>query len=197
MDDWVILAPTRWKLRKAIKAVNEVMSELRVLKHPDKTFIGRIARGFDFLGYWFSPAGLGIAGKTVARMVDKVSRLYGQGADEGRIETYLNHWWRWVRSGVGGVVDGFFIDCLRLAILMITEASSGESGGISVRYTGVNAPYKSGRSHYTSRILLFDNLNFFFSINLLPQPGIKPMGIWWTFLSYVMSHGVNPHFKSF
>ena len=39
MDDWVILAPTRWKLRRAIKAVNEVMAELRVEKHPDKTLI--------------------------------------------------------------------------------------------------------------------------------------------------------------
>ncbi|NEP13872.1 MAG: hypothetical protein F6K14_27470 [Symploca sp. SIO2C1] len=50
----MILAPTRWKLRKAIKATNQVMNELRVVKHPDKTVIGRVARGFDFLGYWFS-----------------------------------------------------------------------------------------------------------------------------------------------
>ncbi len=28
MDDWVILAATRWKLRRAIRAVNEVMSEV-------------------------------------------------------------------------------------------------------------------------------------------------------------------------
>ncbi|NEO96757.1 MAG: hypothetical protein F6K56_44290 [Moorea sp. SIO3G5] len=103
MDDWVILAPTRWKLRKGIKVVNQVMAELRVEKHPEKTFIGRIAQGFDFLGYWFSPQGLGVAKKTVERMVDKVFRLYEQCADEIRIETYLNHWWRWVRSGVDGV----------------------------------------------------------------------------------------------
>lgn len=67
MDDWVILAPTRWKLRNAIKAVNGVMADLRVEKHPDKTFIGRISRGFDFLGSWFSPSGLGVALKTVER----------------------------------------------------------------------------------------------------------------------------------
>ena len=108
MDDWVILAPTRWKLRRAIKAVNEVMAKLRVEKHPDKTFIGRITRGFDFLGYWFSPQGLGVAKKTVYRMWSKVSRLYEQGADDLRIETYLNRWWQWVRTGVSGdytVVD--------------------------------------------------------------------------------------------
>ncbi len=44
MDDWVVLAPTRWKLRKAIKALNEEMAALLVEKHPDKTFIGRISR---------------------------------------------------------------------------------------------------------------------------------------------------------
>jgi hypothetical protein len=100
MDDWVVLAPTRWKLRTAIKAVNEEMARLRVVQHPDKTFIGRVARGFDFLGYWFSPSGFGIAHKTVERMVAKVSRLYEQGADEQRIETYLKRWWRWVKGGV-------------------------------------------------------------------------------------------------
>lgn len=102
MDDWVILAPTRWKLRQAIKAVNEVMFELRVVQHPDKTFIGRIARGFDFLGYWFSPDGLSIAHITVERMVDKVSRLYEQGADDIRIGTYLKRSWQWVKTGVDG-----------------------------------------------------------------------------------------------
>jgi RNA-directed DNA polymerase len=109
MDDWVILAQTRWRLRRAIRAVNEEMAVLRVVQHPDKTFIGRIARGFDFLGYWFSHAGLSVAAKTVERMVDKVSRLYEQGADEVRIEAYLIRWWRWVRSGVGNRVDSGWI----------------------------------------------------------------------------------------
>jgi hypothetical protein len=30
MDDWVILAPTRWKLRGAVKAVQELMGELKL-----------------------------------------------------------------------------------------------------------------------------------------------------------------------
>lgn len=89
MDDWVILSPTQWKLRRAIKAVNEVMAALRVEKHPDKTFIGRIARGFNFRGYWFSGVRMGVARKTVDRMLEKESRLYEQGAEEIRIEAYL------------------------------------------------------------------------------------------------------------
>lgn len=54
MDDWVVLVSTRWKLRKAVKAINEELTALRVEKSPEKTFIGRIAKRFDFLGYWFS-----------------------------------------------------------------------------------------------------------------------------------------------
>ena len=71
--------PTRWKLRAAIRAVNQVMARLRVAQHPDKTIIGRVARGFDFLGYRFSAAGLAIARQTVERCAEHVSRLYEHG----------------------------------------------------------------------------------------------------------------------
>ncbi len=39
MDDILVLSPTRWKPRKAVKAINEVLGSLRMEKHPDKTFI--------------------------------------------------------------------------------------------------------------------------------------------------------------
>ncbi len=58
------------------------------------------------MGYWFSPAGLGVAPKTVERYVERVSRLYEQGADFARIGEYVRHWWRWVRSGVDRVFVG-------------------------------------------------------------------------------------------
>jgi RNA-directed DNA polymerase len=40
MDDWIVLSPNRWKLKKAIQVVNQTLNELKVEKHPDKTFIG-------------------------------------------------------------------------------------------------------------------------------------------------------------
>ncbi len=46
-------------------AVNEVLGSLYLLKHPDKTFIGRIEKGFDFLRYRFGPEGLSVAKNTV------------------------------------------------------------------------------------------------------------------------------------
>jgi hypothetical protein len=76
MDDWVIPAPIRWKLRAAIRLVNETLAQLKLRQHPDKTFIGRVSRGFDFLGYLFTPAGLEVAPRAVANCVERVSRLY-------------------------------------------------------------------------------------------------------------------------
>lgn len=100
MDDWVILAPTRWKLRRAVRIVNQTLNELKVEKHPDKTFIGRVGRGFDFLGYRFSPAGLTVAPQARQRFVERTTRLYEQGANNHRIELYARHWQRWATTGV-------------------------------------------------------------------------------------------------
>ena len=54
----IVLAPTRWKLRAAIRVVNEALAELKVQQHPDKTFVGWIAAGFEFLGFRYNSAGL-------------------------------------------------------------------------------------------------------------------------------------------
>ena len=40
MDGILVLSPTRWKLRKAVKAVNQALGSLNLEKHPDKIFIG-------------------------------------------------------------------------------------------------------------------------------------------------------------
>ncbi len=71
MDDWIIIAPTRWKLRKAIRIVNQTLNELRVEQHPGKTTIGRGDRGFDFLGYFLKPTGLEASTGTVTRCAER------------------------------------------------------------------------------------------------------------------------------
>jgi RNA-directed DNA polymerase len=106
MDDWVILAPTRSKLRETIRLVNRTLAELHVERHPDKTFIGRISRGFVFLGYEFQPAGLEVAPQAVERCVQRVSQLYEQGVDLSHIWAYPRRWLRWTRSGLGELGAG-------------------------------------------------------------------------------------------
>ena len=44
------------------------------------TIGGRIAKGFDFLGYSFEPKGLSIAPKTLANFLDRIAQLYEPGA---------------------------------------------------------------------------------------------------------------------
>ena len=100
----LILAKTRWKLKKAIKVLNQTFDELKLEKHPDKTFIGRVEKGFDFLGYHISPEGLSLANKTVENFIARSARLYEQEPrepnDSSRLGLYVRRWCRWVQSGL-------------------------------------------------------------------------------------------------
>jgi hypothetical protein len=101
VDDMLILAPTRWKLREAIRLLNQTLSELKLEKHPDKTFIGRIEKEFDFLGYHFDPEGLSVVEKTIEKFLASAVRLYGQEQEEPFVspllKLYVRRWVRWVR----------------------------------------------------------------------------------------------------
>ena len=104
MDDILVLSPTRWRLRKAVKAVNHVLGSLNLEKHPDKTFIGRIEKGFDFLGYHFRPDRLSVAAKTIENFVARATRLYeqepGEAEASARLGLYVRRWVRWTRAGL-------------------------------------------------------------------------------------------------
>lgn len=76
MDDILILAPSRWRLRRAIAAVKRSLDGLGLELHPDKTSIGPIARGFDFLGYHHDRSGLRLSAVTLVRHREKLTRLY-------------------------------------------------------------------------------------------------------------------------
>ena len=62
--------------RGAVKIANQTLSELRLEKHSDQTFIGHVSREFDFLGYSFGPSGLNIARKTLKNFAERITRLY-------------------------------------------------------------------------------------------------------------------------
>lgn len=92
MDDWIVIAPTRWKLRSAVRMVNKTLNVLKVDKHPDKTFIGKVERGFDFLGYFIKTGILRVSRGTFERFTERISQLYEQDADYLRIGEYVKHW---------------------------------------------------------------------------------------------------------
>jgi len=41
MDDWIILCPSRWKMRRAVKLMHQTLDTLGLRVQPDKTFICR------------------------------------------------------------------------------------------------------------------------------------------------------------
>jgi RNA-directed DNA polymerase len=84
-----------------MQIVNEMLASLKVQQHPDKTFIGKAERRFDFLGYAFKPGSLSVAKATLERARQKAHRLYEQGADVLSVGGYWRRFWRWVVSGVG------------------------------------------------------------------------------------------------
>jgi hypothetical protein len=105
MDDILIFAPTRWKLRHAIRVLNQTFAELGLEQHPNKTVIGRTARGFDFLGYHVAPERVTLAAHTIRRMNQKALRLYEQEPQDAqarvqRLGVYLMRWRRWTRAGL-------------------------------------------------------------------------------------------------
>ncbi len=73
MDDWVVIAPTRLKLRETVLNVNEIFNVLHVEKHPDKTFIGKVELGFDFLGYFLKPDLLSVSVETLRNCEDRIT----------------------------------------------------------------------------------------------------------------------------
>jgi len=80
------------------------MTALSIVKHSDKTFVGRVARGFEFLGYRFDGEsgldGVDIAGATWHNHFARLEALVEGGADVERLAEYQKFWWRWVESGV-------------------------------------------------------------------------------------------------
>jgi len=95
MDDILTLANTRWKLRKAIRALNQTFDGLKLAKHPDKTAMGRVEPEFAWLGYHFTPQVISLATKTLANFASKALRLYEQEPPHLRVRRlgeYLRRW---------------------------------------------------------------------------------------------------------
>ncbi|MEH4266357.1 reverse transcriptase domain-containing protein [Klebsiella aerogenes] len=77
MDVIIILAKSRWSLRRHTKRLMQWFSEYGFEAHPDKTQIGRTEKGFDWMGAWLTHEGVtDIAPRAKANHREKVRRLY-------------------------------------------------------------------------------------------------------------------------
>jgi len=91
--------------------LNEIFDELGLEKHPDKTDMGRIEKGFDFLGFHFSPEGLSLAEKTIEKFLARTVRLYEQEQGEPfgspLLGLYARRWVKWVRGIASEISPAF------------------------------------------------------------------------------------------
>jgi RNA-directed DNA polymerase len=105
MDDFLIFAKTRWHLRKAVKQLNRFFNVYGFEQHPDKTFIGKVEKGFDWMGFLFTSQGcVGVAPRALANHALKLRRLYEHARHTHhasvmcRVAEYRARWAAWVTS---------------------------------------------------------------------------------------------------
>lgn len=102
MDDLLILARTRWQLKRAVARMNAWFGEAGLEQQPDKTFIGRIEQGFDWLGYQFDVKVLcGVAAQawehhshTLHRLLERARRCATSQKEDAlrRVGEYQQRW---------------------------------------------------------------------------------------------------------
>lgn len=103
MDDFVLLTRTRWQVRRCIKRLHAFFNLSGFEAHPDKTQLGRIEHGFDWLGVWFTPEGTTIAPRALENYRTQRLRLYEQARGRGlsvaesdaRVQAYEKRWNIW------------------------------------------------------------------------------------------------------
>ena len=84
-------------------SINHAVLKILKLKihSRQKRFIGKISKGFDFLGYWFQPERkLQPSAECLRRHRTRIRRLYEQGADSRRLRQYVDAWLRWLHAGL-------------------------------------------------------------------------------------------------
>ena len=107
VDDLIILAKSRCDLRRSLKILYSVLSDLKLKVHTEeKRFIGKIEKGFSFLGYWFKLyCKLRPSKESLKRLVSNSIRLYEQKATRKQLLEYLERWLIHFRGGLRGITQ--------------------------------------------------------------------------------------------
>ena len=111
MDDFLFLARSRAKIRMVVKRLYDYFVAEGFIIHPDKTFIGRISKGFDWLGIDFGGQVPVISARSVEKyrkrrqVLERQLRWMEQTARYRRLEQYDFRWHSWA-GGMLRAADG-------------------------------------------------------------------------------------------
>lgn len=110
MDDFLVMTRKRWDLRRCIATLNSFFDQYGFEKHPDKTQMGKLEQGFDWLGVYFAS---GQKPTISFRSIEKhrLHRLwlYEQALSCGltkelakqRVQKYDERWQKWTLKCLG------------------------------------------------------------------------------------------------
>jgi RNA-directed DNA polymerase len=94
-----------------VRAVNQAFNRLKVEQAPDKKFIGKISRGFDFLGYQFGKDKLTVSKRTAHNRFRRLTQLYEQKKHlpnwQILLDDYRRRWVTWVYAGIPSSIINF------------------------------------------------------------------------------------------
>jgi Reverse transcriptase (RNA-dependent DNA polymerase) len=85
VDDWIVLTKSKTMLRKIIKKTHNLLNKLHLTMHPNKTYIGKIKKGFNFLGYFYQPSTLLPSLESIRRCHERSAVRYAQVSQRRRI----------------------------------------------------------------------------------------------------------------
>jgi len=106
MDDFLILSISRHKLKKTIKEMkNSLVNHWGFELHPDKTIIGRVSKGFDWMGFWCNGErweGPTERSKTRSNgKIETIMKHYEGEERERRLHSYEKGYERWLKAMTG------------------------------------------------------------------------------------------------
>ncbi|MBT2372345.1 reverse transcriptase domain-containing protein [Pseudomonas fluorescens] len=104
MDDFLLLTGRRWPLRRAVSRLNAFFNVGGFEGHPDKTQLGRVEKGSDWLGVWFGPDGPTITPRAIETIASNACGFMSKLGPEGcRNRRPLIGCGRIRNGGIGGV----------------------------------------------------------------------------------------------
>ena len=74
----IVLTKSKTKLRKIIKKTHTILNNLNLEMHPSKTYMGKIQKGFNFLGYFYQPSMLLPSLESIRRFHERSAVRYAQ-----------------------------------------------------------------------------------------------------------------------